>query len=73
MVTPVSNNKYLKRKEVPSKSSESDLDVEHNVQDILFVTRKQASGKKIPANIPKVHIDNVSFHFVENLEKWKFV
>ncbi|XP_050909888.1 uncharacterized protein LOC127123731 [Lathyrus oleraceus] len=42
-------------------------------KDIISTARKQASGKKIPANIPEVPIDNISFHSVENVKKWKFV
>ncbi|XP_050876888.1 uncharacterized protein LOC127080618 [Lathyrus oleraceus] len=66
VITPVSQKKSLKRKEIPSESSESDHDVEHNVQDIISTARKQASGKKIPTNIPEVQIDNISFHSMEN-------
>lgn len=73
VVTPVSKKKSLKRKEVPSESSESDHDVEHNVQDIISTSRKKASGKKIPANILEVPLDNISFHYVKNVEKWKYV
>lgn len=73
VVTPVSKKKSLKRKEVPSKSSESDHDVEHNVQDIISTSKKQALGKKIPTNVPEVPLDNISFHSVDNVEKWKFV
>ncbi|XP_050908497.1 uncharacterized protein LOC127122156 [Lathyrus oleraceus] len=67
VITPVS-----KRKEVSSKFSEFDHDVEHNVQDIVSIDQKQTYGK-IPANIPQVPIDNISFHSMENVEKWKFV
>lgn len=67
VVAPVSKKKSLKRKEVPYESSESDHDVEHNVQDIISTSRKQASWKKIPTNIPEVPLDNISFHSVENL------
>ncbi|XP_050876094.1 uncharacterized protein LOC127079768 [Lathyrus oleraceus] len=73
LVTPVSKKKSLKRKEVSSESSEFDHDVEHNVQDIISISRKQASRKKILANIPKVPFDNISFHSIKNVEKWKFV
>ncbi|XP_050896344.1 uncharacterized protein LOC127103099 [Lathyrus oleraceus] len=73
VVTPTPKKKYLKRKEVPSESSEYDQDVEHNVQDIISTSRKQASGKKIPTNIHEVPLDNISFHYVENVEKWKYV
>ena len=38
----------MKRKEVPSGSSDSDCDVENDVQDIISTIRKKASGKKIP-------------------------
>ncbi|XP_050888939.1 uncharacterized protein LOC127094115 [Lathyrus oleraceus] len=73
VVTSVSKKKSLKRKEFPSKSSKSDHEVEHNVQDIISTSRRQASGKKIRANIFEVPINNISFHSVENFEKWKFV
>ncbi|XP_050920391.1 uncharacterized protein LOC127138028 [Lathyrus oleraceus] len=73
VVTPVSKKKSLKKKEVPSNTRESDYDVEHNIQDIIFTSRKQAYGKKIPANILEVPLDNIYFHSVENVEKWKYV
>lgn len=73
VVTLVSKKKSLKRKEVPYESSESDHDVEHNVQEIVSATRKQASRKKIPENILEVPIDNASFHSMENVEKWILV
>lgn len=40
VVTHVSKKRSLKRKEVPSGSSESDCNVEHDVQDIFFAIRK---------------------------------
>ncbi|XP_050878188.1 uncharacterized protein LOC127082006 [Lathyrus oleraceus] len=58
-----------KKKEAPSTDSE--YDVEQNVQDIMPL--KKSGGKKVPANVPKAPIDNISFHSVENVEKWKFV
>ena len=73
VVTPVSKKKSLKRKEVTSESNEFDHDVEHNVQDIISTSRKHASGKNILVNILEVPIDNISFHYVENVGKWKFV
>ncbi|XP_050875420.1 uncharacterized protein LOC127079051 [Lathyrus oleraceus] len=39
----------------------------------MSIAIKQAFGKKIPTNIPKVRIDNILFHSMENIEKWKFV
>ena len=73
VVTPATKKRYLKRKEVPYSSSDFDFDVEHDVQDIVPSTSKKASGKKVPANIPEVTIDNIYFYSVENVEKWKFV
>ncbi|XP_050896985.1 uncharacterized protein LOC127103790 [Lathyrus oleraceus] len=35
--------------------------------------KKRVVGKKIPANVPKVPIDNISFYSVEKDEKWKYV
>ncbi|XP_050916171.1 uncharacterized protein LOC127131285 [Lathyrus oleraceus] len=41
VVTTVSKRKSLKRKQVPSESSEFFHDIEHNVQDIVSTTRKR--------------------------------
>ncbi|XP_050896478.1 uncharacterized protein LOC127103258 [Lathyrus oleraceus] len=71
VVTPATKKRSLKRKEVPSSSSDSDFDVEKNVQDIMPI--KKDVGKKVPANVPEVPIDNIFFNSVENVEKWKFV
>lgn len=68
VLTPATKKRSLKRKEVPL--SEPDYDVEQNVQDIMPSTKKGVAGKKIPANVLEVIIDNVSFHSVENVEKW---
>lgn len=68
VVTPTPKKKSMKRKEVPSESSEFDQDVEHNVQDIISTSRKQACGKKILTNILEVPLDNISFHSVKNVE-----
>lgn len=65
-MTHVSKKKSLERKEVPSESSEFDHDDEHNVQDIISTSRKKASEKKIPINIPEVPLDSISFHSIEN-------
>lgn len=58
-----------KRKEV--SSSESDYDVEHDVQDIT--PQKKTVVRKILVNVSGVPLDNISFHFVNNVDKWKFV
>lgn len=71
VVTPATKKRSLKRKEVPS--SESEYDVEQNVQDIMPSTKKGVIGKNIPVNVLEVPIDNISFHSVENVEKRKYV
>ena len=37
------------------------------------LAKEKTTGKNIPANVPEVPIDNISFHSVENVEKWKYV
>lgn len=71
VLTPATKKRSLKRKEV--LLSEPDYDVEQNIQDIMPSTKKGVAGKKIPANVLEVIIDNVSFHSVENVEKWTYV
>ncbi|KAH1215004.1 hypothetical protein GmHk_13G036252 [Glycine max] len=57
-----------KRKEI--SSSDSDYDVELDVPDIK---RAKKSGKKVPENVPDAPLDNISFHSIGNVERWKFV
>ncbi|KAH1262425.1 hypothetical protein GmHk_02G005054 [Glycine max] len=57
-----------KRKEI--SSSDSDDDVELDVPDIKRVKK---SGKKVPGNVPDAPLDNISFHSIGNVERWKFV
>ncbi|KAH1249594.1 hypothetical protein GmHk_05G012912 [Glycine max] len=57
-----------KRKEI--SSSDSDDDVEPDVPDIK---RAKTSGKKVPGNVPDAPLDNISFHSIGNVERWKFV
>ncbi|XP_050889545.1 uncharacterized protein LOC127094811 [Lathyrus oleraceus] len=71
VVTLTMKKSSLKRKKVPSSSSDSEYDIEQNVQDIMPL--KKVVGKQFHANVPEVPIDNISFHYVENVEKWKFV
>lgn len=61
VVAPVTKKRSLKRKGVPSCFSDYDFDVEHGVQYIISAARKNAYMKKVPANIPEVPIDNISF------------
>lgn len=34
---------------------------------------KKPFGKKVPANVPEILVDNIYFHSAENVENWKFV
>ncbi|XP_050890227.1 uncharacterized protein LOC127095599 [Lathyrus oleraceus] len=58
-----------KMKEV--SSSESDYDVEHDVQYIT--PQKKTVVRKILVNVPEAPLDNISFHFVNNVDRWKFI
>ncbi|KAH1239295.1 hypothetical protein GmHk_08G023766 [Glycine max] len=57
-----------KRKEI--SSSDSDSDVELDVPDIK---RAKKSGKKVPGKVLDAPLDNISFHSISNVERWKFV
>ncbi|KAL5165873.1 hypothetical protein HKD37_18G050941 [Glycine soja] len=57
-----------KRKEI--SSSDSDEDVE---PDVSTSKRAKKSGRKVPGNVPDAPLDNISFHSIGNVEKWKYV
>ncbi|KAK2455975.1 hypothetical protein QL285_003384 [Trifolium repens] len=50
-----------------------ELDVVHDVPNIVSTGKKKIGGKIIPQNVPDVPMDNISFHFIESAQKWKFV
>ncbi|KAK2422367.1 hypothetical protein QL285_032907 [Trifolium repens] len=50
-----------------------ELDVVHDVPNIVSTGKKKISGRIIPQNVPDVPMDNISFHFIESAQKWKFV
>ncbi|KAK2450104.1 hypothetical protein QL285_009240 [Trifolium repens] len=50
-----------------------ELDVVHDVPNIVSTGKKKIGGRIIPQNVPDVHMDNISFHFIESAQKWKFV
>ncbi|KAK2367751.1 hypothetical protein QL285_081003 [Trifolium repens] len=50
-----------------------DLDVVDDVSNIVSTGKKKVGGKIIPQNVPDVPMDNISFHFIEIAQKWKFV
>ncbi|XP_057443834.1 uncharacterized protein LOC130735988 [Lotus japonicus] len=59
-----------KRRHVSDPDSEDD--VEPDVLDIT-TARKQMKGKKIPQHVPDAPVDNVSFHFSDSAQRWKYV
>jgi hypothetical protein len=70
-VTYEKQKKILKRKEAPT--SDSDYDVEEDVPNIISTTKKKVGGKFIPKNVADAPMDNVSFHSVESVQRWKYV
>ncbi|KAK2435664.1 hypothetical protein QL285_020707 [Trifolium repens] len=50
-----------------------ELDVVHDVPNIVSTEKKKIGGRIIPQNVPDVPMDNISFHFIESAQKWKFV
>ena len=54
-----------------NKNKEIINNMDTDFQDISPM--KKGIVKKIPVNIPDAHIDNISFHSVSNVERWKFV
>ncbi|WJX89413.1 hypothetical protein P8452_71414 [Trifolium repens] len=50
-----------------------DHDVVHDVPNIVSTGKKKIGGRIIPQNVPDVPMDNISFHFIESAQKWKFV
>ncbi|KAH1213170.1 hypothetical protein GmHk_14G041176 [Glycine max] len=57
-----------KRKEISSSDSDEDVEL-----DVSTSKRAKKSGKKVPENVPDAPLDNISFHSIGNVEKWKYV
>ncbi|KAH1246871.1 hypothetical protein GmHk_06G016876 [Glycine max] len=57
-----------KRKEISSSDSDDDVEL-----DVSTSKRAKKSGKKVPGNVPDAPLDNISFHSIGNVERWKFV
>jgi hypothetical protein len=56
-----------------SEAEEEDQDVKLNVVYIGAFDKKSVGKKKIPQGVPYVPIDNISFHSLENVARWKYV
>ncbi|KAL5148847.1 hypothetical protein HKD37_13G035816 [Glycine soja] len=57
-----------KRKEISSSDSDDDVKL-----DVSTSKRAKKSGRKVPGNVPDAPLDNISFHSIGNVEKWKYV
>ncbi|KAL2974881.1 hypothetical protein AAZX31_14G127700 [Glycine max] len=57
-----------KRKEISSSDSDDDVEL-----DVSTSKRAKTSGRKVPGNVPDAPLDNISFHSIGNVEKWKYV
>ncbi|KAL2990328.1 hypothetical protein AAZX31_11G192800 [Glycine max] len=57
-----------KRKEISSSDSDDDVEL-----DVSTSKRAKKSGRKVPGNVPDAPLDNISFHSIDNVEKWKYV
>ncbi|KAL5133799.1 hypothetical protein HKD37_03G007074 [Glycine soja] len=57
-----------KRKEISSSDSDDDVEL-----DVSTSKRAKKSGRKVPENVPDAPLDNISFHSIGNVERWKFV
>ncbi|KAL5146856.1 hypothetical protein HKD37_06G016634 [Glycine soja] len=57
-----------KRKEISLSNSDEDVEL-----DVSTSKRAKTSEKKVPGNVPDAPLDNISFHSIGNVEKWKYV
>ncbi|KAH1265417.1 hypothetical protein GmHk_01G001120 [Glycine max] len=73
-ITPTSSRRSKvtipskKRKEISSSDSDDDVEL-----DVSTSKKAKKSGKKVPGNVPDAPLDNISFHSIGNVEKWKYV
>ncbi|CAJ2629912.1 unnamed protein product [Trifolium pratense] len=71
-----SKKKIVKRKTVSSSDSDYEEDQDAGASPEASPAAsplKSAKRKRMAPNVPSVPIDNVSFHCVENVNRWKFV
>ncbi|XP_045822037.1 uncharacterized protein LOC123914921 [Trifolium pratense] len=67
-----SKKKTVKRKTVSYSDSDYEEDQDAEASPAAS-PQKSAKRKRMAPNVPSVPIDNVSFHCVENVDRWKFV
>ncbi|KAK2388742.1 hypothetical protein QL285_062388 [Trifolium repens] len=69
----VSSAKKQSQKKLRRAADVSVHDVVDDVPNIVSTGKKKIGGKFIPQNVPDVPMDNISFHFIESAQKWKFI
>ncbi|KAK2449275.1 hypothetical protein QL285_008484 [Trifolium repens] len=69
----VSSAKKKSQKKLRRAASVPIQDVVYDVPNIVSTDKKKIGGKFIPQNVPDVPMVNISFHFIESAQKWKFV
>lgn len=70
-------NKRIKQETTEKKSqkriigslNDSKTHVEDDILEIVTTPRRKIGGKKVPLNVIDSSLDNVSFHFVANIQK----
>ncbi|XP_045798482.1 uncharacterized protein LOC123892674 [Trifolium pratense] len=67
-----SKKKTVKRKTISSSDSDYEEDQDAEASPATS-PQKSAKRKRMAPNVPSVPIDNVSFHCVDNVDRWKFV
>ncbi|KAK2430104.1 hypothetical protein QL285_028478 [Trifolium repens] len=65
--TKKKSQKKFRRAAIP------EADVVRDVPNIVSAGKKKIGGRIIPQNVPDVPMDNISFHFIESAQKWKYV
>ncbi|XP_045822302.1 uncharacterized protein LOC123915204 [Trifolium pratense] len=71
-----SKKKIVKRKTISSSDSDYEEDQDAGASPAASPAaspQKSAKRKRMAPNVPSVPIDNVSFHCVEYVDRWKFV
>jgi hypothetical protein len=66
-----SGERSSKKKHVVIASESEDDKID--VLDITTFGKKRIGGRRIPANVPRAPMDNISFCSEECAQKWKFV
>lgn len=55
------------------QSSDSEIEAEEDVQNVMSIIRRKVSEKRVFVNVPDAPLDNVSLHYESSVQKWKYV